>query len=418
MASSGADCAHVKAARRSRRGVATARGISPCVPKRWKLEAGLAETGVVPVARAPSHLTFVYVDAPAASMTGTTTQETAVKPAAVAGTLDHVWWWLLLYHMNCHVTCRVLTLMSARLQICWSHLAAHARARPHSHLYPISHRFHLRRPLRPRYLASAQLISAPSQHHWPLAAPRHLSGTKIPGTPCVERERHISGIVPSFQTNLTFTVPMSPSKRKLDVPPLPLSSASDYVKSDSQLSDPGLSLNAAAFRVLSPQSQPTTPSSLSFHRQRSVTSRPSSSAASTPPPMLVSPTPPSPLPQDPSSRRIVPLRDSPVIVRNPDVPLAKFSDGPLSRRASSRSREHSHPPHHALGLQAPVPINGATTNGAVLLRNSTPTLVLVTSPQSLTPVAPGHPVYSNSAALNVSTSNATGPALALSGSGG
>ncbi len=248
--------------------------------------------------------------------------------------------------------------------------------------------------------------------------PRHLSGTKIPGTPCVERERHISGIVPSFQTNLTFTVPMSPSKRKLDVPPLPLSSASDYVKSDSQLSDPGLSLNAAAFRVLSPQSQPTTPSSLSFHRQRSVTSRPSSSAASTPPPMLVSPTPPSPLPQDPSSRRIVPLRDSPVIVRNPDVPLAKFSDGPLSRRASSRSREHSHPPHHALGLQAPVPINGATTNGAVLLRNSTPTLVLVTSPQSLTPVAPGHPVYSNSAALNVSTSNATGPALALSGSGG
>ncbi|XP_050992371.1 protein capicua homolog [Labeo rohita] len=249
--------------------------------------------------------------------------------------------------------------------------------------------------------------------------PRHLSGTKIPGTPGTERERHISGIVPSFQTNLTFTVPMSPSKRKLDAPPPPLPSASDYAKSDPQLNDPGLSLNAAAFRVLSPQSQPTTPSSLSFPRQRSVTSRPSSSAASTPPPMLVSPTPPSPLPQDPSSRRIVPLRDSPVIVRNPDVPLAKFSDGPLSRRASSRSREHSQPPHHAMGLQAPVPINGAATNGAVLLRNPAPTLVLVTSSQSLTPVAPGHPAHSNSAALNVSTSNATtGPALALSGSGG
>ncbi|XP_073677602.1 uncharacterized protein cica [Garra rufa] len=249
--------------------------------------------------------------------------------------------------------------------------------------------------------------------------PRHLSGTKIPGTPGTERERHISGIVPSFQTNLTFTVPMSPSKRKLDAPPPPMPSASDYAKSDPQLNDPGLSLNAAAFRVLSPQSQPTTPSSLSFPRQRSVTSRPSSSAASTPPPMLVSPTPPSPLPQDPSSRRIVPLRDSPVIVRNPDVPLAKFSDGPLSRRASSRSREHSQPPHHALGLQAPVPINGAATNGAVLLRNPAPTLVLVTSSQSLTPVAPGHPAHSNSAALNVSTSNATtGPALALSGSGG
>ncbi|KAK9958025.1 hypothetical protein ABG768_012207 [Culter alburnus] len=259
-------------------------------------------------------------------------------------------------------------------------------------------------------------ITAPS----PLTPrrPRHLSGTKIPGTPSTERERHISGIVPTFQTNLTFTVPMSPSKRKLDAPPPPLPIASDYTKSDPQLNDPSLSLSAAAFRVLSPQSQPTTPSSLSFPRQRSVTSRPSSSAASTPPPMLVSPTPPSPLPQDPSSRRIVPLRDSPVIVRNPDVPLAKFSDSPLSRRASSRSREHSQPPHHAAGLQAPVPINGAATNGAVLLRNPASTLVLVTSSQSLTPVAPGHPAHSNSSALNVSTSNATtGPVLAISGSG-
>ncbi|KAF3834225.1 hypothetical protein F7725_025429 [Dissostichus mawsoni] len=44
---------------------------------------------------------------------------------------------------------------------------------------------------------------------------RQLSGTKM-GTPGVERERHLSGIVPTFQTNLTFTVPMSPSKRKLD----------------------------------------------------------------------------------------------------------------------------------------------------------------------------------------------------------
>lgn len=260
-------------------------------------------------------------------------------------------------------------------------------------------------------------ITAPS----PLTPrrPRHLSGTKIPGTPTTDRERHLSGIVPTFSTNLTFTVPMSPSKRKLDAPPPSMPSASDYVKSDPQLNDPSLSINAAAFRVLSPQSQPTTPSSLSFPRQRSVTSRPSSSAASTPPPMLVSPTPPSPLPQDPSSRRIVPLRDSPVIVRNPDVPLAKFSDSPLSRRASSCSREHSQTPHHAVGLQAPVPINGATTNGAVLLRNPAPTLVLVTSSQSLAPVAPGYPTHSNSTALNVSTSNATtGPALAISGSGG
>lgn len=216
---------------------------------------------------------------------------------------------------------------------------------------------------------------------------RQLSGTKI-STPGAERERHLSGIVPTFQTNLTFTVPMSPSKRKMDSHPAPpLPTVQDYqTKPEQQLVGMGSAvggdptLSPAAFRVLSPQSQPTTPSSLSFNRPRSATSRPPSSAASTPPPMLVSPTPPSPLPQDPSPRRIVPLRDSPVIVRNPDVPLAKFSDGPLGRRERTRSREHSQPQHTALpSLQAPVPINGATTNGAVLLRNPTSTLVLVTS---------------------------------------
>ncbi|XP_072531630.1 protein capicua homolog isoform X2 [Salminus brasiliensis] len=258
-------------------------------------------------------------------------------------------------------------------------------------------------------------ITAPS----PLTSrrPRHLSGTKM-GTPGSERERHLSGIMPTFQTNLTFTVPMSPSKRKLDAPPPPLPNASDYAKSDSQLSDLGLGLNAAAFRAVSPQSQPTTPSSLSFPRPRSATSRPSSSAASTPPPMLVSPTPPSPLPQDPGPRRF-PLRDSPVIVRNPDVPLAKFSDGPLNRRTGSRSREYSQPSHLAVGLQAPVPINRAATNGAVLLRNPAPTLVLVTSAQSLTTVAAGRPAHSSPTPSSVSVSNAaTGPTLASSGSGG
>ncbi|XP_056597016.1 protein capicua homolog [Triplophysa dalaica] len=260
--------------------------------------------------------------------------------------------------------------------------------------------------------ASFSPITAPSS--LTPRRPRHFSGPKILGTPNAERERQHSGIVPTFQTNLTFTVPMSPSKRKLDAPPPPLPSA-DYPKSDPH--DPALGLNAPGFRVLSPQSQLANPSSLSFPRQRSTTSRPSSSAASTPPPMLVSPTPPSPLPQDPSSRRIVPLRDSPVIVRNPDVPLAKFSDGPMSRRGSSRSREQSQPPHLAVGLQAPVPINGTATNGAVRLRSPPPTLVLVTSSQSLTPVAPGHQTYSNSTTLNVSTYD-TGPVLAVSGSGG
>uniref|UniRef100_A0A3Q1AIT2 HMG box domain-containing protein n=1 Tax=Amphiprion ocellaris TaxID=80972 RepID=A0A3Q1AIT2_AMPOC len=257
---------------------------------------------------------------------------------------------------------------------------------------------------------------------------RQLSGTKM-GTPGAERERHLSGIVPTFQTNLTFTVPMSPSKRKLDThPPPPLSAVQDYQSKPEQqqlvgigggvVGDPTLGHSPAAFRVLSPQSQPTTPSSLSFPRPRSATSRPPSSAASTPPPMLVSPTPPSPLPQEPSPRRIVPLRDSPVIVRNPDVPLAKFSDGPLGRRERSRSREHSQPPHTAPpGLQAPVPINGAATNGAVLLRNPTSTLVLVTSSSSLTPATAGHAALSSPSTPGL-MSTASGSVLSSSGSGG
>ncbi|XP_008287602.1 protein capicua homolog isoform X2 [Stegastes partitus] len=252
---------------------------------------------------------------------------------------------------------------------------------------------------------------------------RQLSGTKM-GTPGAERERHLSGIVPTFQTNLTFTVPMSPSKRKLDThPPPPLSAVQDYQSKPEQQQLMGVGggvmgdhHSPAAFRVLSPQSQPTTPSSLSFSRPRSATSRPPSSAASTPPPMLVSPTPPSPLPQEPSPRRIVPLRDSPVIVRNPDVPLAKFSDGPLGRRERSRSREHSQPPHTAPpGLQAPVPINGAATNGAVLLRNPTSTLVLVTSSSSLTPATAGHAALSSPSAPG---SMSTASVLSSSGSGG
>ncbi|XP_069372152.1 protein capicua homolog isoform X1 [Paralichthys olivaceus] len=257
---------------------------------------------------------------------------------------------------------------------------------------------------------------------------RQLSGTKM-GTPGAERERHLSGIVPTFQTNLTFTVPMSPSKRKLDThPPPPLPTVQDYQTKPEHhqlvgiaggvVGEPPLGHSPAAFRVLSPLSQPTTPSSLPFPRSRSATSRPPSSAASTPPPMLVSPTPPSPLPQEPSPRRIVPLRDSPVIVRNPDVPLAKFSDGPLGRRERSRSREHSQPQHTAPpGLQAPVPINGATTNGAVLLRSPTSTLVLVTSSSSLTPATVGHTSLSSPSTPG-SMATSLGSVLSSSGSGG
>ncbi|KAK7899358.1 hypothetical protein WMY93_020211 [Mugilogobius chulae] len=244
---------------------------------------------------------------------------------------------------------------------------------------------------------------------------RQLSGTKM-STPGAERERHLSGIVPSFQTNLTFTVPMSPSKRKMDSHPIPpLPAIQDYQnKPDHQMvgvggtgvGDPTLS---PAFRVLSHK--------VSQQPLLVVLSQASKCDQQTPilrrlypPPMLVSPTPPSPLPQEPSPRRIVPLRDSPVIVRNPDVPLAKFSDGPLGRRERSRSREHSQP-QQPPGLQAPVPINGAAQNGTVMLRN-TSTLVLVTSSSSLTPGTAGSTALSNAATPS------SGSVLCSSGSGG
>ncbi|XP_036001678.1 protein capicua homolog isoform X1 [Fundulus heteroclitus] len=250
--------------------------------------------------------------------------------------------------------------------------------------------------------------------------PRQLSGTKM-GTPGSDRERHLSGIVPSFQTSLTFTVPMSPSKRRPEAhPPPPLPTVQDYQNKADQLMAVGGNIvgDPAAFRVLSPHSQPTTPSSLSFSRPRSATSRPPSSAASTPPPMLVSPTPPSPLPQEPSPRRIVPLRDSPVIVRNPDVPLAKFSDGPLAGRDRSRSRDQNQHQHSAPpGLKAPVPINGAASNPAVLLRNPASTLVLVTSSSSLTPATAGHAALSGPSAPGL-ISAPSGSSLSSSGSGG
>lgn len=235
-----------------------------------------------------------------------------------------------------------------------------------------------------------------------------------------ERERHTSGIQPSFHSNLMFTVPMSPSKRKPDAPPPPPlpSHHHDYTpKTELEQGD----LNNS-FRVLSPQtsashSRTHTPT---FSRPRGVTtpsssSRPPSSTAVSPPPLLVSPTPPSPLTPDGGPRRVVPvsqqaLRDSPVIVRNPEVPLAKFTECPLGRGGgggggneggteNTSSKDISLTPltpQPISGLQVPVPINAAAAtvpNGTVLLRSPAQTLVLVSpTPSSLpateTPNAP------------------------------
>lgn len=226
-----------------------------------------------------------------------------------------------------------------------------------------------------------------------------------------ERERHSSGMQPSFHSNLMFTVPMSPSKRKPDaLPPPPLPSHHhDYTpKTEPEQGD----LNGS-FRVLSPHVQASlsrthTPT---FSRPRGVStlssSRPPSSTAVSPPPLLVSPTPPSPLTPDGGPRRLVPgsqqaLRDSPVIVRNPEVPLAKFTACPLERGGGGGGDLGGTDktlfkdtglapltPQPIAGLQVPVPINAATAvaNGTVLLRSPGQTLVLVSPTPSSVPTA-------------------------------
>lgn len=120
------------------------------------------------------------------------------------------------------------------------------------------------------------------------------------------------------------------------------------------------------------------------------------------------------------------LRDSPVIVRNPEVPLAKFTECPLGRGGGAGGENGGDPstsssidpsitplaPQPITGLQVPVPINAAAatvTNGTVLLRSPAPTLVLVSStPPSLASAgAPRNPLQ----ALSVTVSTAlTAPA--------
>lgn len=221
-----------------------------------------------------------------------------------------------------------------------------------------------------------------------------------------ERERHTSGIQPSFHNNLTFTVPMSPSKRKPDAPPPPPlpTHHHDYTpKTELEQGD----LNSS-FRVLSPQTPASHSHTPIFSRPRGVTtpcsSRPPSSTAVSPPPLLMSPTPPSPLTHDGGPHRMVSvsqkaLRDSPVIVRNPEVPLAKFTECPLGRGGGSGNEggpdNNSSKdigltplnPQPISGLQVPVPINAAAAtvpNGTVFLRSPAQTLVLVSpTPSSL-----------------------------------
>uniref|UniRef100_A0A8C8SJ44 Protein capicua homolog n=1 Tax=Pelusios castaneus TaxID=367368 RepID=A0A8C8SJ44_9SAUR len=159
------------------------------------------------------------------------------------------------------------------------------------------------------------------------------------------RERHSSGIPPSFQTSLTFTVPMSPSKRKAEVPHGGSGGGADFHKSDSldsgveSVSHTPTPSTPAGFRAVSPAG----PGPFSRSQQAS-------------PLLLLSP--PTGLTSDPcpTVRRVPAVqRDSPVIVRNPDVPLpSKFTEKPLEGRAGSPRLGKA---GNKEQLQVPVPIN-------------------------------------------------------------
>ncbi|XP_051901336.1 protein capicua homolog [Pristis pectinata] len=188
---------------------------------------------------------------------------------------------------------------------------------------------------------------------------RHASTPKVglvlspEGAPPHQPHHHrqSAGIQPTFQTSLTFTVPVSPGKgkHKAEWPhaaPPPSSSC-----------DP-----------------PTT------------AGQPSPRLLLTPPPSALTS---DPLSASPSVRRVTPAqRDSPVIVRNPEVPLpTRFTERPLgaaeapgARGAKGADRERGgggggggrHPPYrHPAGvcgkapLQAPVPINANRIQGMV-----------------------------------------------------
>ncbi|XP_043454730.1 protein capicua homolog isoform X5 [Prionailurus bengalensis] len=186
--------------------------------------------------------------------------------------------------------------------------------------------------------------------------------------PPAPRERHSSGILPTFQTNLTFTVPISPGRRKTELLPHPGAlgapgaggggATPDFPKSDNldsgvdSVSHTPTPSTPAGFRAVSP--------AVPFSRSRQ------------PSPLLLLP-PPAGLTSDPgpSVRRVPAVqRDSPVIVRNPDVPLPSKFPGEVGTAGEARAagpgrgcRETPVPPGVASGkpglpppLPAPVPI--------------------------------------------------------------
>ncbi|XP_072464000.1 protein capicua homolog isoform X2 [Notamacropus eugenii] len=207
--------------------------------------------------------------------------------------------------------------------------------------------------------------------------------------PPAPRERHSSGILPTFQTNLTFTVPMSPGRRKPELLPHPGGlggpgggGGPDFQKSDSldsgvdSVSHTPTPSTPAGFRAVSP----TAP----FPRSRQ------------PSPLLLLP-PPAGLTSDPgpSVRRVPAVqRDSPVIVRNPDVPLPSKFPGEVTTGGEARGsgqpsragRDHPGPPGASSGkpgppppLPAPVPISVPPAGPATMAQPG-PAFGLASSP--------------------------------------
>lgn len=167
------------------------------------------------------------------------------------------------------------------------------------------------------------------------------------------RERHHSGL---FPTNLTFTVPMSPSKRKAESHHSSTGSATDFHKNDSV--DSGV-------ESVSHTPTPSTPAG--FRAVSPAGVGPFSSRSQQASPLLLVP-PPAGLTSDPSPtvRRVPAVpRDSPVIVRNPDVPLpSKFTEKPLEGQVGSPRVGKPDSKEHLSGkgqLQVPVPINVGRT---------------------------------------------------------
>ncbi|XP_031431540.2 protein capicua homolog [Clupea harengus] len=185
------------------------------------------------------------------------------------------------------------------------------------------------------------------------------------------RPAHFSPITPA---------PLPPAARRPRQPSAPPRAAAECERPPSSSSQPHLlTFSVPISPTGMPSDAPPVPPPLN-QDSRDTEPRPRSQT-----------TPSCPVPSVSGSRQGPPashqaLWDSPVIVRNPETPLANFTEPPLVRPGPVPNSSHIDSNHTSsqpgLGqLQVPVPINAAdVTKGAVLIQSPGPTLVLVSSP--------------------------------------